>query len=71
MDVQLQVTDKELEEFSEEASDKIGKTITNIQAMKSWDTWPPTRQTLTTQPVGKESLDQSSDPIPPLLSLHI
>ena len=71
MDIQLQVTEKELEGFPEETSDQIGKTITNIQATKSQDTQPPTRQTLTTQPVGKESLNQSSDPISPLLSLHI
>ena len=43
MDIQLQVTDKELEEFPEETFDQIGKTITNIQAMKSWDTQPPIR----------------------------
>ena len=66
MDIQLQVTDKELDEFPEEST-----TFTNIQAMKSQDTHPPTRQLLATQPVGKESLNQSSDPIPLLLSLHI
>ena len=29
MDIQLQVTDKELEEFPEEGSDQIGTPITN------------------------------------------
>ena len=81
MDIQLQVIDKELEEFLEERSDQIGITITNITATKSQktpnnitmriDTWPTTQQLKATQPVGKESLDQSSDPIPLLLSLHI
>ena len=48
IDVQLQVTDKELEEFPEEST-------TN-----SWDTRSPTRQLLT---VGKETLVQLSDSI--------
>ena len=71
MDIKFQVTEKELEEFQEERSDQISTTITNIQATKSQDTQPPTRQLIATQPVGKESLNQSSDPIPQLLSLHI
>ena len=79
MDIQLKVTDKELEEFPEERSDQISTTITNIKATKSQtpqiDTQPAThpaiRQYIATQPVGKESLNQLSDHIPPLLSLHI
>ena len=35
MDIQLKVTDKELEEFPEERSGQIGTTITNINATKS------------------------------------
>ena len=52
VDFQLQVTDKELKELPEE-----------IQPKRSQDTRPPTKQLLATQPVGKESLIQMSDPI--------
>ena len=48
MDIQLKITDKELEEFLEERSDRIGTIITNIKAMKSQtpqiDTQLATRQ---------------------------
>ena len=76
MDIQLQVTDKELEEFPEEKSDQIGITITNIKAMKSQrttqiDTWLATQHYIATQPAGKEPPNQPSNHIPLLLSLHI
>ena len=83
MDIQLQVTEKELEEFPEERSDQIstnivnrkttkGRRTTNITTRNRIDTQPATRPVVTYIPLSrKESLDQSSDPIPPLLSLHI
>ena len=82
MDIQLQVTDKELEEFPEERSDEIGTPITNradispptpkvkqrkITKQHQIDTQPATRPVVT---YTRRSLDYSSR-VPLLLSIHI